>query len=83
AGDYGIQIASVRDESGARSAWKNLVAAHPDLLGGLTLNIEKADLGEKGVFYRLQAGSLASLDDARSLCAKLKAQNVGCLPVRR
>ena len=83
AGDYGIQIAAVRDESGARSAWKSLVAAHPDLLGGLTLNIERADLGEKGVFYRIQAGSLASLDDARSLCAKLKAQNVGCLPVRR
>ena len=79
----GIQVASLRSEPAAGAMWKALTEAHPDLLGGLTRHIERADLGEKGVYYRLQAGSLASYSDAQELCAKLKDLNVGCLPLRR
>jgi cell division septation protein DedD len=80
---FGIQVASLRSEDSARATWKKLLAAHPDLLGDLNIHIERADLGEKGVYYRLQAGSLASLDEARALCGKLKDVKVGCLPISR
>jgi uncharacterized protein len=81
---FGIQLASLKSEGSARSTWMSLVAAHPDLLGGLAPYVERADLGpEKGVFYRLQAGSLPSLATARDLCGKLKDLGVGCLPISR
>ena len=80
---FGIQVASLRSEPSAIATWNALTTAHPDLLGGLKRNIERADLGEKGVYYRLQAGSLASYADAQALCAKLKDLDVGCLPLRR
>ena len=80
---FGIQLASLRSEDSARSTWKTLVAAHPDLLGGLAPFVERADLGDKGVYYRLQAGPFPSLTDAKDLCGKLKDLNVGCLPISR
>ena len=80
---FGIQLASLRSEDGARATWKRLLAAHPDLLGGLAPFVERADLGDKGVYYRLQAGSLSNLSDAQDLCGKLKDLNVGCLPISR
>ena len=80
---FGIQVASLRSEDSALSTWKSLVAAHPDLLGDLKVHVERADLGEKGVYYRLQAGSFASLGEARAICGKLKDVNVGCLPISK
>ncbi len=80
---FGIQLASLRSEDAAEAMWASVTAAHPDLLGGLKRFVERADLGEKGVYYRLQAGTLASYGDAQALCAKLKDSGVGCLPLRR
>jgi cell division septation protein DedD len=80
---FGIQIASLKTEEGAKQTWKALMAAHSDLLGGLAVNVERADLGDKGVYYRLQAGSFASLDEAKAMCGKLKDANVSCLPISR
>ncbi len=54
-----------------------------DLLGGLTLTVERADLGEKGVFYRVQAGPVADEAAARKLCAALGERKQACLVVRR
>ncbi|WP_448187717.1 SPOR domain-containing protein [Azospirillum sp. sgz301742] len=80
-GGFRIQLASVHSEAEAAAEWKRLAARHPDALGGLSMQVAKADLGEKGVFYRVQGGSV---DEARakSICAQLKTQNVGCVVVR-
>ncbi len=80
---FGIQIASLRNETDARAAWKTLVAAHPDLLGPLNVHVERADLGERGIYYRLQAGSFATLAEAKDFCTKLKDMKIGCLPISR
>jgi hypothetical protein len=34
--------------------WKDTQTKYPALLGGLSLVIEKADLGQKGTFYRVR-----------------------------
>ena len=80
-GGFRIQLASVRTEAEAAAEWKRLAGRHPDALGGLSMQVAKADLGEKGVYYRVQGGSV---DEARAktICAQLKAQNVGCVVVR-
>jgi hypothetical protein len=55
-----------------------LQGKHASLLGGLSADIQRADLGDKGIYYRLRAGYMGKTD-AAELCAKLKAQGQGCL----
>lgn len=81
-GSYAIQLAAVRSEDKARSEWSRLQKANKDLLGDLTLKVVKADLGAKGIFYRIRAVPLATEAEARALCKKLAERKVGCLMVR-
>ncbi len=82
-GAYQIQIAAVRQEDLAKREWARLQRVHPDLLGDLGLVVVRADLGaEKGVFYRLRAGPLASEAAARKRCSDLAKVKVGCLVVK-
>ena len=77
-GGYVVQLAAFRDEDAARSAFRKLQGKHASLLGGLSADIQRADLGDKGIYYRLRAGYMGKTD-AAELCAKLKAQGQGCL----
>lgn len=81
-GDVRIQLASIRKEDGAAAEWKRLSSKNKDLLGNLQMFVQRTDLGDKGVFYRLQAGPLADTAAAEKLCDDLKQRNVGCLVVR-
>lgn len=81
---YRIQIASYRDPDAATAGWARLLRANPKLLGPLSPNVVKADLGPgKGIFYRLTAGPIADKDAADALCQELKLKRVGCLVVDR
>jgi hypothetical protein len=42
----------------------------------------RADLGKKGIFYRLRAGSFANQVTAKALCQSLAKVKVGCLVIR-
>lgn len=77
-----IQLGSFRSENQAKSAWDTISGSHKSELGGLNYTVQKADLGSKGVFYRLQAGPVSGEDKAKSLCATLSAKGQGCLVVR-
>ena len=77
-GGYVVQLAAFRDEDAARAAFRKLQGKHSSLLGGLSADIQRADLGDKGIYYRLRAGYLDK-NAAAELCAKLKAQGQGCL----
>lgn len=81
-GDYLIQIAALRSQEAAEGEWARISGRHPDLLGAYTSKIVRADLGERGIFYRLRAGPLTDRPAAEKLCESLAAQNVGCLVVR-
>lgn len=81
-GDYLIQIAALRSEEVAQSEWDRLSQKHSDLLGSYRPTIVRADLGERGIFYRLRAGPLQDRPAAEELCVALAAENVGCLVVR-
>lgn len=81
-GDYLIQIAALRSEEVAQSEWDRLSKKHSSLLGSYRPMIVRADLGERGIFYRLRAGPLKDRGAAEDLCASLASENVGCLVVR-
>jgi hypothetical protein len=54
-GGWRIQIASVKSEDIAKSTWARLQAAHGDVLASLRMQPARVDLGDKGVWYRVQA----------------------------
>jgi len=81
-GAYLVQLAAARSNDGAEGEWKRLSDKHADLLGGLRHVVLEADLGDRGVFYRLRAGPLADRAAAEDLCSALGAENVGCIVVR-
>ncbi len=81
-GAFQIQLASVPTEEAANSEWKRISGKHQDLFAALTPSITKADLGEKGIYYRLRAGPLADKAAADQLCASLAADRIGCIVVK-
>ena len=81
---FRIQIAALRSEASLRRSWGKLKTRHSDLLAKLPLIVERRDLGSgKGVFFRMQAGPLASREAAVKLCSNLKKRKLGCIVVRR
>ncbi len=79
---YRVQLAAVRTPERAREEWARLQKKHSALLGLLSLSLTRADLGAKGIFYRLRAGPLATQSAARGLCRELAKRKVGCLIIR-
>jgi cell division septation protein DedD len=81
-GDYLIQIVALRSQEAAEGEWDRVSRRHSSILGSYRPLIVKTDLGDRGIFYRLRAGPLASRNDAEQLCSALAAENVECLVVR-
>ena len=83
AGNTRVQLAAGKSEASVQKEWAALQKAHPDLLGPLSLHIERVDKGASGIFYRLQAGPLADKTVAKDLCASLKQKGQDCLVVTK
>lgn len=77
-----VQLGAVGSEDAAHKEWERIRRANGDLLGALSPAFVRADLGAKGIVYRIQAGPVGGADAAADLCAKLKARNVGCFVAR-
>ena len=74
-----MQFASVRSEEEAIQEWNRIKRANSDLLGNLSATPVRADLGDKGVFYRVLSGPVA---DAARVCHELNQRNFGCIVAR-
>lgn len=81
-GAWQVQLAALREEASAQSEWTRAVKKAPEL-GKLPHQVLRADLGAKGVFYRLRAGDFASREQADAMCDGLKAKGVGCVVAKR
>jgi cell division septation protein DedD len=77
-GGWRIQIASVKSEDIAKSTWARLQAAHGDVLASLRMQPARVDLGDKGVWYRVQAGPLDE-KQAHNVCSTLKSRKTDCV----
>lgn len=75
-----IQIAALKSDAAARSQWEKAVKGNPDLLSGLALQVQTATVNGTE-YFRVRGGPLANGDAAKALCVKLKAANLGCIPV--
>jgi len=81
-GQYLVQIASLRSYEEAEAAWNKISAKHSFLRGSL-YDIKRADLGEKGIYYRLRVDGISSRDQAKVICDKLKSNGQACFPTGR
>lgn len=72
-----VQLSSAKDEKLAWGTWDKLKTRHK-ALSGMTPVVVRADLGTKGVYYRLRLGGFDSQADAQSLCGKLKSRGLSC-----
>jgi cell division protein FtsN len=51
----------------------------PGVLGSHTPVIRRADLGEKGVYYRAMVGPFGSSEEASQFCGSLKSAGGQCV----
>jgi hypothetical protein len=65
----------------AEAAWRKASSARPDIYQGASKQIQRADLGAKGVFYRLRVGTFAERSEASAFCDALKASGENCIVV--
>jgi SPOR domain len=79
AGGYAVQVTSQRSEAEAQSEFKTLQAKFPGQLGNRQPIIHRADLGDKGTFYRALVGPFASSEAAGAMCSNLKAAGGSCI----
>ena len=82
AGGYFVQLASVRSDDGARNGWSRLQKAHAELFGDLVLDVQRADLGDRGIFFRIRTGPFPNRATAQDMCAQIKAAKLDCFVVR-
>jgi hypothetical protein len=79
-GGWRVQVASVKNEDVAKSTWARLQSAHGDVMANLRMQAVRVDLGDKGVWYRVQGGPLDE-KQAQSVCNTLKTRKADCVLV--
>lgn len=79
---FRVQLGSYASENQASSQAGAIVSKQAALLSGLTQDIQKADLGAKGMYYRLRFGPFDSREAASAKCSALKTAGQACIVVR-
>ncbi|PQA86118.1 SPOR domain-containing protein [Hyphococcus luteus] len=78
-GTHVVQVGAFRSNDEAMSQWGRMETKLGDYLSGKGPDVERADLGDRGVYYRLRVGPFSSSDDAKTYCAGLKDRGQDCL----
>jgi cell division septation protein DedD len=81
-GGYLVQVSSQKNEADAHASYRALQGKFPAVLGSRAPLIKRADLGEKGVYYRAMVGPFGSSDEASQFCGSLKTAGGQCVVQR-
>jgi cell division protein FtsN len=81
-GGYMVQVSSQRNEADAQASFKSLQTKFPAVLGSREPMIKRADLGDKGIYYRAMVGPFGSPNEASQFCAGLKTAGGQCVVQR-
>jgi hypothetical protein len=79
---YLVQVSSQRNEADAQASYKALQGKFPSVLGSHSPLIKRADLGDKGIYYRAMVGPFGSPDEASQFCGSLKTAGGQCVVQR-
>jgi len=79
-----VQVASVRSQAAAEDLWRDVSRRHAVVMPTTSYpDIQRVDLGNKGIFYRLRIAGLPDKAEASRLCDSLKARNQACFVASR
>jgi hypothetical protein len=81
-GNYLVQVSSQKNEADAQASYRALQGKFPTVLGSRSPVIKRADLGDKGVFYRAMVGPFGSTGEAAQFCENLKTAGGQCVVQR-
>lgn len=79
---YVVQVAARQSQTDALAAFADLQQRYPSLLNSYRPIIQRADLGAKGIWYRLRVGPMSEKTAAATLCEKLKSAGMPSCLVR-
>lgn len=82
-GQYMAQLGAFGSNEDALAAWTKIDAAHGAMFPTKEHTVQRADLGAKGVFYRLQLGPFSNETSARKVCDYLQQNKQGCFVVKK
>lgn len=77
-GNWQLQLMSSPNKEAIEKSWKTLAKKY-SILQDLPHEIESADLGARGTFYRLKAGNFTTQKEASSLCSEIKSLGGSCI----
>ena len=72
-----LQLGAFESQELANGAWAAFRARYPSV-AGLSPDVQRADLGAKGIVYRLRIGPFADRTAATDACVELKAAGGNC-----
>jgi hypothetical protein len=81
-GGFLVQVSSQRTEETALSTFRELQRRYPSILGDRAADIQRADLGERGVYFRVRVG-YPTRETAIEMCESLKAAGGDCILATR
>lgn len=82
ADNFRVQLGSYRTREVAEKAQGILLKKLAPLISDHQINIEFADLGERGIYYRLQLLPFENHQQATDICSELKEKNQDCYVVK-
>lgn len=78
AGKWTVQLMSSPNQKAVQNSWNTMSKKHA-FLTSQPHEIEAADLGAKGTYYRLYTGAFADRTGADNLCGQIKAAGGSCI----
>jgi hypothetical protein len=82
-GPYVAQIAALQSESGIDAAWRRYATRAPELFARANMDVERADLGQRGIYYRVRAGYFADRANATRFCERIRQMGQDCVVAAR
>lgn len=81
ASPYAVQISSQRSEVAAQQTYAKLLQQYPSVLDGRGVDIRRAEIEDRGVFYRVRIPA-ETRNEAINICESLKASGGSCFVTR-
>jgi len=75
---YMVQVGAFQSKAKADTAWEVYQASHVSILSGYFPNVQRADLGAKGTWYRLRITGFKNREMASVFCEQLKTAGSAC-----
>ena len=78
-GSHVVQVGAFRSDEEARGYFQSMSTKLGAVVGNKVPDVQVADLGSRGVYYRLRVGPFSSKDAAATYCNQLKTRGQDCL----